>query len=491
MDGPSAASDGRQVPFPIRVAYGVGSIADGAKNAAFNSFLVLYFTTVLGLPGTLSGLAIFIALCVDAVTDPLVGSISDHFDSRWGRRHPFMYLAAVPMGLCFYGLFAPPEGLSEGQLFAWLTVFAIGVRLFLTFYMVPSGALGPEMTTHYDERTRLVAYRWLIGWMGALSVTMSGWFVFFADTEVLGDGRLDASNYPQLGLFAGVLVATAILVSSAGTHSVIPRLKRVRPGGSLFSLRRFARDATSALQNHTLRMLLGGSLCSATAFGVAEVLGVYMNTWFWEFPSSHIGILAGAQVLPLILGFSLVGPISERWDKRKATIGIALFAIFWGPLPVLMRFAGLAPENGSPYLIFFIMGHGLFLVAAAIQIGILNSSMVMDATDEHELESGERREGTFIAVTTFTGKAISGFGNFLGGVVLDVIDFPVGEVDAAVGSVPEATIFKLGLVAGPGLMIFYLGGLWFISRLRLTRERYDEISSALDARTGSADPHGD
>ena len=80
----------------------------------------------------------------------------------------FMYAAAIPMGLCFYGLFAPPEGLTQDQLFAWLIAFAIGVRLFLTFYMVPSGALGPEMTTSYDERTRLVSYRWLIGWMGAL-----------------------------------------------------------------------------------------------------------------------------------------------------------------------------------------------------------------------------------------------------------------------------------------------------------------------------------
>jgi len=232
-------------------------------------------------------------------------------------------------------------------------------------------------------------------------------------------------------------------------------------------------------------VLLGSSLFSATALGVSEVLGTYMNTWFWEFPSTQIGFLAGAQVFPLLLGFALVGPISERWDKRKAVIGLALFAILWGPLPVLMRFAGLAPENGSPYLIAFIMGHGLFLVAAAIQIGILNSSMVMDATDEHELESGERREGTFIAVTTFTGKAVSGFGNFLGGVLLDVIDFPRGSVDAAVGNVPEQTIFQLGLVAGPGLVIFHLCGLWFITRLRLTRERYAEISSALAERAGA------
>jgi len=478
---PVAPQDDRQVPFPVRVAYGVGSIAEGAKNAAFNAFLVLYYTTVLGLPGTLSGLAIFIALCVDAVSDPLVGSISDHFRSRWGRRHPFMYAAAVPMGLCFYGLFAPPDGLSDRQLFAWLVSFAVGVRLFLTFYMVPSGALGPEMTTHYDERTRLVSYRWLIGWTGALALLSAGWLVFLADREIVGDGRLDPANFPALGVFGGVLVTLAILVSSAGTHSVIPRLRKLATD-STFSVAAFVRDARATLHNHSLRMLLGSSLFSATALGISEVLGTYMNTWFWEFPSGQIGALAAMQIFPLLLGFSLVGPISARWDKRKATIGLALFAILWSPLPVLMRFAGLAPPNGSPWLLALIMGHGLFLIAAAIQIGILNTSMVMDATDEHEYEAGQRREGTFIAVTAFTGKAVSGFGNFLGGVLLDWIDFPQGPVDAAVGAVPEATIVKLGWIAGPGLVVFYLCSLLFITRMRLDRARYAQIARTLRQR---------
>ena len=366
MSEASAPSNHRQVGFPVRVAYGIGAIADGAKNAVFNAFLVLYYATVLGLPGTLAGLAIFIALCVDAITDPLVGSVSDHFRSRWGRRHPFMFFAAIPMGLCLYGLFAPPEGLSENQLFAWLIAFAIGVRLFLTFYMVPSGALGPEMTTSYDERTRLVGYRWLIGWMGAATVTTTGWFVIFADTEVLGDGRLDPANYPHLGMFAGILVATAILVSSVGTRSVIPRLRRLDASGAFFSLSRFAGDAAAALRNHSLRVLLGSSLFTATALGIYEVLGTYMFTWFWEFPSTQIGFLAAVQVVPLLLGFSMVGPISRRWDKRKATIGLSLFAIFWGPLPVLMRFAGIAPENGSPFLLPFIMFHGLFLLVGGV-----------------------------------------------------------------------------------------------------------------------------
>ncbi|MCP4038701.1 MAG: hypothetical protein GY733_17305, partial [bacterium] len=404
------------------------------------------------------------------------------FRSRWGRRHPFMYAAAVPMGLCFYALFAPPANLSEMELFAWLLALSIGVRLFLTLYMVPSGALAPEMTSHYDERTRLVAYRWLIGWTGALAVTMSGWLYFLADGAELGQGRLEAANYRPLGIFIGLLAAVAILSSSAGTHRLIPRLRQLADDGPTFSLARFVRDTASALRNHTLRMLLGSSLFGAMAIGIGEVLRTHMATWFWEFPSTQMGLLAAAQIVPIVLGFSLVGPISQRLDKRKAAIGLSLFAILWGPLPVLMRLLGLAPENGSPYLLPFIMGHGLFQVAAVIQIAILNSSMVMDATDEHEFESGQRLEGTFIAVITFTSKAVSGFGNLLGGILLDLIDFPSGQDAAAVGNVPADTIMWLGIAEGPGLVVFFLCALFFMTRLRLTRERYAEVSAQLAAR---------
>ena len=156
-----------RVPFRIRVLFGSGSIAEGTKNTAFNVFLLYYYNNVLGLSGTLSGAAILLALCVDAITDPLVGSISDNFRSRWGRRHPFMYAAAVPMAVCFYLLFNPPAGMADMELFAWLTVFAVGVRVSMTFYAIPSASMIPELTTHYDERTTLVSFRFFfrVAWI--------------------------------------------------------------------------------------------------------------------------------------------------------------------------------------------------------------------------------------------------------------------------------------------------------------------------------------
>ena len=488
MAGPSTLpGDANQVPRSVRVAYGIGSIADGAKNTGFNAFLMLYYVTVLGLPGTLAGLAIFIALVVDAVTDPLVGSLSDNFRSRWGPRHPFMYFAAIPMGLCFFGLFSPPSGLEQDALFAWMLTFSIGVRLFLTFYMVPSNALGPEMTSNYDERTTLMSFRWLIGWCGGITLATMGWLVFLPDGATNASGRLTAENFPALGAFAGFLVAGAILASSIGTHRMIPRLRQPDVSARGFSFGGFANEVVSAFRNHSLRVLLGSSIFSATALGVSEVLGTYMSTWFWGFHSSEMGLLSALQIVPLLIGVSLVGRISGgSRDKRKAAIGLALFAILWGPLTVLARFAGIAPENGSVLLPLFIMGHGVFLVAALIQIGILNSSMVMDVTDEVEYETGRSQQGVIMAVIGFTGKAVSGFGNFLGGVILDWIEFPQGATDAALGNVPEETIFQLGLIAGPGLVVFHLTALWFVSRLRLTRGRYAEISDALALRRAQA-----
>src|SRR5690606_25534657 len=126
-------------------AYGVGQVAEGAKNTAFDLFLFFYYNQVLGLSGTLSGAAMLIALAVDAATDPLVGSLSDSLRSRWGRRHPFLYASALPLGCSFALLFRPPEGLGQLGLFGWLTLFAVATRVSMTLYFVPHLALGAEL----------------------------------------------------------------------------------------------------------------------------------------------------------------------------------------------------------------------------------------------------------------------------------------------------------------------------------------------------------
>ena len=111
-----------------KLSYGVGQLSDGVKQAAFSTFLFFYYNQVLGLSGSLAGAAALLALLVDAITDPMVGQLSDRFRSRWGRRHPFMLAGALPFGLAMVALFSPPEGLDQSQLFAWMLIGAITVR---------------------------------------------------------------------------------------------------------------------------------------------------------------------------------------------------------------------------------------------------------------------------------------------------------------------------------------------------------------------------
>jgi GPH family glycoside/pentoside/hexuronide:cation symporter len=106
----------------------------------------------------------------------------------------------------------------------------------------------------------------------------------------------------------------------------------------------------------------------------------------------------------------------------------------------------------------------------------------MDAVDESELGTGLRQEGIFVSAITFTNKAVSGLGNFVGGFLLDAIGFPRGAEQAVVDAVPEQKVLLLGLLQGPGLMILYLGGVTFLARYRISRERHREIRAALAAR---------
>ena len=111
-------SNDRKLALSTKAYYGIGQFAEGLKNTSFGLFVLFYYNQVLGVSGTLCGLALGIALIFDALSDPLAGSISDNWRSRLGRRHPFMYAAAIPLALFFYALFSPPE-LEEIGLFTF------------------------------------------------------------------------------------------------------------------------------------------------------------------------------------------------------------------------------------------------------------------------------------------------------------------------------------------------------------------------------------
>ena len=134
-----------RLSLPTIMSYGFGQVSEAIKNSGFNIFLLFYYNQVLHVSATATSIALALALVFDALTDPIAGSLSDKMRSRWGRRHPFIVAAAIPLSITFYFLFNPPELDSELGYVFWLLTFAVLVRGSLTFFQVPHLALGAEL----------------------------------------------------------------------------------------------------------------------------------------------------------------------------------------------------------------------------------------------------------------------------------------------------------------------------------------------------------
>ncbi|HKI73773.1 MAG TPA: MFS transporter [Pseudomonadales bacterium] len=477
----------RLVPLSSKFAFGIGQYAEGLQNTGFGLFILFYYNQVLGLSGTLAGAALFIALVFDAVTDPIAGSLSDNFKSKLGRRHPFMYLSAIPLCLAFIGLFSPPKGLSEIELFGWLATFAVLTRGAMTLYHVPHLALGAELTEHHQERTRIVAFRQFFGTFGGLTASGIGLGYFFSDAH---GGRLAVAHYTPYAMTLGVMMIVTIWYSAFGTQKEIPHLLQPSGTHSENFFGRLGREVASAFGNPSFRWLFFGVLIVFIMAGVNGALDLYMMQYFWELAGRQMFFLQMAAVAGLMSGVFFTPWLHAHTSKRFGLVlGTAAWATFQ-VLPVVLRLLDWFPENHTEVLVGTLITmkfcQGFLLQQAFVSFG----SMMADVADEHEYTYGGRHEGIFFGAISFSGKATSGFGNFIGGIGLDIIHWPRGPSIRTAADVPHDTLIHLGLLFGPFVAAFAVVSVWCYANYKLTRERHVEILELLRARRAAASGEG-
>lgn len=460
-----------------KFAYGVGQIAEGLKSSALNTFVLFYYNQVLGLPGTLAGVAIAFALVFDAVTDPLTGSISDNWRGRFGRRHSFMYASAVPLGISFFLLFSPPAGLTEWGLFGWLAVTVLLTRGSMTLYHVPHIALGAELSTDYEERSQIVSFRYALSFVGFFLCYGIGFAWFFRDTAAFPNGQFNVEAYQPFALTLSAIMVVTIVYSGWGTHHRIPHLpqavgKQVQLGWLGLVMRMFA-ETGAALKNPSFIWLFLGALVIFVMVGVDSALNLYVYEFFWELDSR--GKLQVLLVFPvgIIIG-SLISPITHRSINKRT--GVIIGSIGWAVLqvsPIVLRLTGLFPENGSPSLVYTLVGMRLAQGMFAAQSLVSFNSMLADIADEHELATGKRQEGIFFAAASFATKATAGIGTLLAGIGLDLIDWPTGVDVQSAADIPPDTLIWLGLIYGPVVAGFAVFNVIFNLKCKMTREDHE------------------
>ena len=438
----------------LKAAYGFGSVAYGVKNNGFDYFLLLFYSQVVGLDARLVGIAMTIALVIDALSDPLVGYWSDNLRSRWGRRHPFMYASAIPVAASYFLLWNPPEGLGDGGLFWYLLVTAVFIRTCITLYETPSSALAPELTENYLERSSLISFRYYFGWTGGNSMTVLMFFFIFPAlaTATIADGRDNPESFAILGIVGSVLILVSILVSAIGTHGHIPHLKQP-PAARPITPRLIFGEIFETLANRSFAALFAGALLGAIATGLAAALAFYFYAYFWEFSSIQTGILTTGVFLAAVIGFILAPIVTRRFGKKKGAMGVGLVAFLGAPLPVFLRLIDVLPENGTPFVFWFVFVSGIIDVGLIICFQILYASMTADLVEQAELKTGRRSEGVFFASVTFIRKSVQGLGLLVAGFVLALAEFPTG---AGVGEVSAESVWRLGAYYVPTILTLWM-----------------------------------
>ena len=467
-----------KLSFAIKLYQGIGAIPDTIMNWTFSTFILLFYNRILGVDALLVSAALALALALDAVVDPVVATMSDNLHTRWGRRHPLMLIGSLPLGLTTFLIFSPPAGLGAGGLFAWLFSFVLLTRIAMSVFFVPWGAIAVELSDDYVERTSVMAFRYAVGW--AVGVTFP-WIVFSylmpgATSQPVG--QLNPANYPYMAAAAGALICVGGLVTTLLTWNQIPHLRRhiiapPRPG-----VKSVLREIVVALKNDQFALMFTIILLASTIAGTTANIGIFMATYFWLLTPDNLRWFA-LSVFGAVIAIPLVTLLQRSWEKKQILLVASAIALGQGMIVVALRLVHILPPNGSPWLLPILVVDASVAAGISVVQGIIFASMIADILDLQELKTGLRQEAMFAAALSFSGKAVTGIGIVVGGLVLKLIAIPANIAPA---NVPPDVVLRLGVIAGLALPLLFVLPIWLVRRYTISRQVLADIRQQLTQR---------
>jgi len=472
--------------LPTMMSYGFGQVSEAIKNSGFNIFLLFYYNQVLHISATATSIALALALVFDALTDPIAGSLSDKMRSRWGRRHPFIVAAAIPLSITFYFLFNPPELDSELGYVFWLLTFAVLARGSLTFFQVPHLALGAELARDYHQRSTLYSFSTFFGVMGPALFIPVSYIFFFPTTEEFNPALLNEAAYSSWALFGSGLIIFAIVVCVVGTYREIPNLQELTSENqqTRFSFKQLFVEMGEALNNKSFRAIFFGMMLTTFILSVEGVFNPFMGFHFWGMTTEQLKFVPIGSFVGLFLSVIAIPFVTKRFDKKPTLIGSAFIILFNVNLPIVLALSGVSwfPAQGSTALLVVLILSASITAFFAVMVFACLNSMFADIADEHELEVGERREGVLFSARAFAVKLTASLGLIFGGILLDFIQFPRG---ASLGEVSSDVVWQLGFIVGPATSVFSVIGMFFYFGYAIDEKRHTEIIDELRRRKTS------
>jgi GPH family glycoside/pentoside/hexuronide:cation symporter len=460
------------VPAGQKIAFGIGMLANQMFPAALGIFMVILVKD-LGFPPILWGIAFFLPRIFDALTDPIMGFISDNTRSRWGRRRQYVLLGAIVMGISYILMWQLHKDNSLTYNFAYFMSFSFLFYLGLTIFSVPYVAMGYEMSSDFHERTRIMA---VAQWIGQWAWVISPWFWVIIYKPEWFDSP--AAGCRQLAVWVGLIcmgfaIVPALFIKSKSTIDA-DHLQELSRKNLKKNIGSFFNGFADAFRNTPFRKLCISTFFIFNSFNTIAAFSFFIIVYYlfggdagaagiW--PTLHGSV---ASLITTFIVIPTVSKVSQRIGKKKTfvisqSISIIGYILFW-----------FLFVPGKPYLFLVALPFFSFGIGGLFT---LMMSMTADVCDLDEFNTGLRREGVFGAIFWWMVKFGFAVAGLLSGLIMAIVNFT-----------PDAAIQPEGAITG--MRIFYsalpiagtIGALLVMWNYDLSEKRANEIRKVLEER---------
>ncbi|MGC8765637.1 MAG: MFS transporter [Brevinematia bacterium] len=451
-----------KLPLKTKLGFGVCDLGGNLFFTLMGFWLINFFTDTLGLIPALAGISVMVGRIWDAVTDPMVGYISDNTYTRWGRRRPFIFVGAIFLFVFMMVMFYNPRIGNQTILFWWATIVLCLLFTAYTLTSIPYSSLTPELTTDYDERTSLNSYRMsfaIVGTFIAAGLAFPIIDAFSRKVNIDGTIRIDRSGgFFAMAVIFGLIMAISAMITvfSVKEKEALRRKEKAN----------IVKDFAGILKNKPYLFILFTYTFNIVALTILS--GVLVYYFKYVFQNEALTTLAFIFLLvPTILSIPLWAKLSNIMGKKWAyVLGMLIIIV------TLMINFFLGKLFGVKFFFFMLSITGVGLATGYV----LPWAILPDAVDYGVLLTGTRNEGIYYGAWTFFSKTGQSFASLIIGIALQLSGFIPNVIQK------ENVIFTIRFLLGPLAVIFYLLAIGILYFYPIDKKRHDEILSEIKAR---------
>lgn len=451
-----------KLSVPVKIGYGLGTVGDSVPYNLFFTYFLFYLTDVAGISPAVAGVISFISILWDAVTDPVVGYMSDKSKNPKGRRRPWMFRSIWPLSIVIVLLFMPNSFGGSAQV-AYYVIVAVCLWTFYTTYTVPWGALGAEITQDYNERNTTRMY---IGVIAYVFVALCNSGPMYVISFLTPKGFDVKDCWGIVGAIAAVIIVVLGLISWRSTKGheleVVP--DATPSTGSVF--KGFFTQYGQLFKIKIFIILIVVGFIYLIGFTIFNSVGVYMLTYCAELSPGQQGTFWVIYTVAAMVCTPIPILVANKIGKKPALIS---FSMFFVVNTIAFYFIGV----GSFTLVII---YACLVALSTSAFWGLYFSFVYDVAEVDHYINGKRREGGILALAQFFQKFGGAVATSLTGALLSVFGY------TGMGAESPETVNGILMLATiiPGAIV--LVSMLIMTRFPLNKKKFDAIKEATKAK---------